>query len=290
MEFADLVGYAFIQRALLAGTLIAALCAVLGVFLVLRRLSLIGDGLAHVTFGGVAAALMLRVDPSAVTMAAIPVVLLSSFGILKLTEKARIYGDAAIGVVSSLGIATGILLASAAGGFNVDLFSFLFGSILAISSNEVVISVILFVVALSAVGLFYNDLFAVTFDEELARSSGIRARRINVVLVLLTALTVVLAMKVVGILLISALLIVPAVASLQVARGFRATIIWAVVFAVFSVVAGIFGSFVMNLPTGATIVLLNIVLFVLAYVLRKTGLAGRPGRGSGDARAASEVR
>ncbi len=269
MGFAEIIGYAFIQRALIAGTLIAALCAVLGVFLVLRRLSLIGDGLAHVTFGSLAAALLLRTDPAWLTLATIPCVLVSSVGILKLTEKARIYGDAAIGMVSSLGIAAGVLMASAAGGFNVDLFSFLFGSILAISESDVITSAGLFVVVVAAVVLFYNDLFAVTFDEELARSSGIRTERVNVVLVLLTALTVVLAMKVVGVLLISALIIMPAVAALQVARGFRATMIVAVAFAVGSVIAGIFGSFFLNLPTGGAIVVLNAAMFTVAYGIRK---------------------
>jgi zinc transport system permease protein len=271
-----MIGYAFIQRALIAGTLVAALCAILGVFLVLRRLSLIGDGLAHVTFGSLAAALLLHTDPAWLTLATLPVVLASSLGILKLTEKARIYGDAAIGMASSLGIAAGVLLASVAGGFNIDLFSFLFGSILAISESEVIISVSLFVVVVAVVVFFYNDLFAVTFDEELARSSGIRTERVNMVLVLLTALTVVLAMKVVGVLLISALIIMPAVAALQVARGFRTTMIVAVAFAVGSVVTGIFGSFLLNLPTGGTIVVLNAAVFAAAYGLRK--VRARDGR------------
>ncbi|KAF0220448.1 MAG: zinc transport system permease [Geobacteraceae bacterium] len=277
MGFTEFISYGFIQRALLAGTLIAVLCAVLGVFLVLRRLSLIGDGLAHVTFGSVAIALYLRINPVYVTVAAIPLVLLSSLGILKLTDKARIYGDAAIGTVSSLGIACGILLASAAGGFNVDLFSYLFGSILSISSTELVISVGLFGVVMLVVALFYNDLFAITFDEELAKSSGIKTERINAVLVLLTALTVVLAMKVVGIMLISALLILPAVSALQISRGFRTTIAVAAGFAVFSVVSGIFGSFVLNLPTGGAIVIINIFLFILAFALKS--LKGVKGEG-----------
>ncbi len=265
MTIAEILSYGFIQRALIAGTLIAVLCAVLGVFLVLRRLSLIGDGLAHVTFGSVAVALLCRVSPVYVTLAAVPLVLLSSLGILKLTDKARIYGDAAIGIVSSLGIACGVLLASVAGGYNVDLFSYLFGNILSISATELAIAAALFSVVMIMVALFYNDLFAITFDEDLARSSGIKTDLINRVLVLLTALTVVLAMKVVGIMLISALLIIPAVTALQVARGFRTSIVTAACVAVFSVVAGIFGSFVLNLPTGATIVIINIVLFVLAF-------------------------
>ena len=275
MDLGELIRYGFMQRALIAGTLIATLCAILGVFLVLRRFSLIGDGLAHVAFGGVAVALLLRVEPAYTAVAAIPVVLLSSLGILKLTEKARIYGDAAIGIVSSFGIACGILLTSVAGGFNVDLFSFLFGNILSISRDELLIAAALFCIVVVTVVFFYNDLFAITFDEELAKSSGIRAGRINGVLVVLTALTVVLAMKLVGIMLISALLIVPAVTALQVARGFRTTILMAAGCAVFSVVAGIFFSFVMNLPAGGAIVMINILLFVVAYAFRKTQMRGR---------------
>jgi zinc transport system permease protein len=266
MGIMEILSYGFIQRALVAGILISVLCAVLGIFLVLRRLSLIGDGLAHVTFGSVAVALLLRIDPVYVTLASVPLVLLSSLGILKLTEKARIYGDAAIGIVSSLGIACGVLLASVAGGYNVDLFSYLFGNILSISTTELVTAAVLFCVVMLLVALFYNDLFAITFDEDLARSSGIKTGLINKVLVLLTALTVVLAMKVVGILLISALLILPAVTALQVARGFRTTIVTAVGVAVFSVVSGIFASFALNFPTGATIVIINVMMFLLAVI------------------------
>jgi zinc transport system permease protein len=265
MGIGEILSYGFIQRALVSGTLIAVLCSVLGVFLVLRRLSLIGDGLAHVTFGSVALSLIMGVNPVYVTVAAIPLVMLSSLGILKLTEKARIYGDAAIGIVSSLGIAGGIVLASVAGGFNVDLFSYLFGNILAVGNTDMVIAAILFIVVLLAVAFFYRDLFAITFDEDLAKCSGIRTRTINTVLVLMTALTVVLAMKVVGIMLISALLILPAVSALQVARSFKATIIASCSFATISVMIGIFGSFIMNLPTGGFIVIVNFILFLMAF-------------------------
>jgi zinc transport system permease protein len=276
MGIGEILSYGFIQRALIAGTLIAVLCSVLGVFLVLRRLSLIGDGLAHVTFGSVALSLIMGVNPVYVTVAAIPLVMLSSLGILKLTEKARIYGDAAIGIVSSLGIAGGIVLASVAGGFNVDLFSYLFGNILAVGNTDMVIAAILFVVVLLAVAFFYRDLFAITFDEDLAKCSGIRTTTINTVLVLMTALTVVLAMKVVGIMLISALLILPAVSALQVARSFKATIIASCCFATISVMIGIFGSFIMNLPTGGFIVIVNFILFLTAFTWKHV----RKNRGS----------
>ena len=265
MAIAEILSYGFIQRGLIAGTLIAVLCSVLGVFLVLRRLSLIGDGLAHVTFGSVAVSLIMGINPVYVTVAAIPLVMLSSLGILKLTEKARIYGDAAIGIVSSLGIACGILLASVAGGFNVDLFSYLFGNILAVGDSDMIIAAVLFVVVMLAIVFFYRDLFAITFDEDLAKCSGIRTAAINTVLVLMTSLTVVLAMKVVGIMLISALLILPAVTALQIARSFKTTIIASCCFATISVTIGIFGSFVLNLPTGGFIVIVNFILFILAF-------------------------
>lgn len=267
MSIVQILSYGFIQRALVAGTLIAVLCSVLGVFLVLRRLSLIGDGLAHVTFGSVAIALFLRVATPLVTVAAIPFVLLASLGILRLTERARIYGDAAIGIVSSLGIACGVLLASVAGGFNVDLFSYLFGNILAIGTGDLWLAMILFVVVLVGVLLFYHDLVAITFDEELAQSSGIRTRLINTVLVLLTALTVVLAMKLVGIMLLSALIVLPAVSALQVASSFRAAILLSAAIAVGSVAVGIFASFLLNVPTGATIVVVNFLAFLVVYAV-----------------------
>jgi len=274
----EIFSYGFMQRALVSGVLVGVLCAVLGVFLVLRRLSLIGDGLSHVTFGSVALALALRAKPLYVTIVALPIVLLSSLGILKLTDKARIYGDAAIGIVSAVGIATGMILAGASGGFNVDLFSYLFGNILAIGSAELILALILFCVVLGTICRYYHELFAITFDEELARCSGIRVERLNGLLAVLTSLTVVLAMKVVGILLVSALLIIPAVTSLQVARGFRATMVIAALFAVFSVVSGILLAFVMNLPAGGVIVLLNIICFMLAYAWRKLASAPAGGR------------
>jgi zinc transport system permease protein len=266
MDIISVLSHGFIQRALIAGSFIAILCATLGTFLVLRRFSLIGDGLAHVTFGGVAAGLFLGLYPMYV---AVPIVMVSSLGILKLVEKAHLYGDAAIGIVSSLGIACGILLASAAGGFNVDLFSYLFGNILAISNSEVVSSILLSIILIVVIWFFYHELLSITFDEESAKASGVKTKTINGILVLLTSLTVVLAMRVVGIMLISSLLILPPVTALQVARGFRMTIIIASATGVLCVMLGVFLSLVADLPTGATIVILNFLLFVIASIYGK---------------------
>lgn len=266
MVILDILSYGFIQRSLVAGVFISILCAVLGVFLVLRRFSLIGDGLAHVTFGSVALGLFLGVYPFYI---AVPVTMLSSLGILKLAESSRIFGDAAIGIVSAVGVAGGIILASAAGGFNVDLFSYLFGNILSISDAEVFIAVALSVVVMSLTKVFYYELFSVTFDEEYARVSGIDVKSINKILILLTALTVVLAMKIVGIILVSSLLIFPAATALQLAGSFRFTIVCASVSAVASVFFGTALSLILNLPTGASIVMLNFLFFMCAFVYRK---------------------
>jgi len=265
VDLIEFLNYGFIQRAVIAGSLISVLCAVLGVVLVLRRLSMIGDGLSHVTFGAVALAMALNFYPLAVSL---PVVVVSSFGILKLMEKARVFGDAAIAVVSSIGIAAGILLASISGGFNVDLFSYLFGNILSISTLEVAAAVVISLSVLGAIFFFFDEIFSITFDEDFARASGIPVDRINAVLMVLTAVTVVLTMKVVGIMLTSALLVLPAVTAFQNARGFRNAIIIASISSLLSLVSGIFISFALNLPAGATIVMINVFLLCCSFLFR----------------------
>jgi zinc transport system permease protein len=265
MEILDFLRYEFIRRAIVTGSFTALTCSFLGVLLVLRRFSLIGDGLAHVTFGSVAIGLLLKQQP---VYFSIPVVMLSSLGILKLTEKARLYGDAAIGIVSSIGIAGGILIASGAGGFNVDLFSYLFGNILVISRAEVFTSIALCLVVLLTIFLFYREYFSTTFDEEFAKVTGINTKKINSILVLLTGITVVLAMRVVGIMLTSALLILPAVTALQIAKSFKNTMVISSVIAIASVNMGIYFSLMLNLPTGATIVMANFVIFITAFLFR----------------------
>ncbi len=260
------LNYAFIQRAYLAGSFVAALCAMLGLFLVLRKLSLIGDGLSHVSFGAIALGLFFGLYPFYV---AVPSVLIASYFILKLTEKARMYGDAAIGIVSALSIAGGVILASLSRGFNVDLFSYLFGNILVISDREVYLSIGLSLAVLLVILLLYNDLFSATFDEEYARATGIKTARLHLILTSLTAVTVVLAIKVVGIMLVSALLILPAVSALQTARSFRTAMLISVSYSVVSVLVGITVSFFLDLPAGATIVMVNGVIFFAALVIKK---------------------
>jgi zinc transport system permease protein len=227
---------------------------------------LIGDGLSHVSFGAIALGLFLGIYPFYV---AIPIAIVASYLILWLAQKAKIYGDAAIGIVSSVGVATGVLLASLSHGFNVDLFSYLFGNVLAISRLEVWLAVGLSLLVSLIIIFFYNDLLAATFDEEFARVSGIKVGRLNLILTSLTAVAVVLAIKVVGVMLVSALLILPSVTALQVSRGFKQAMILSVLLAILSVIGGVTLSFFADLPAGASIVLLSFIFFLLFFGYRK---------------------
>lgn len=258
--------YNFIIDALMVGVLVAISCSMLGTFLVLRKLSLIGDGLAHVSFAGVAIAMLTAQSPLIV---GIPLVAGASLLILKLHEKTNIHGDAAIGLVSSMAIAIGVLITSLSGGYNVDLFSYLFGSLLVISQMDLILSVLLAAAVLAAVIWLYPKLFAMTYDEEYAKILGINVRHMNYLLSLLTAVTIALGIRIVGTMLISSMIIFPAVTALQVTNSFKSTLAVAVLTAVLSVVLGVLGSFVFNLPSGATIVLLNGLFFGLAYLYRK---------------------
>ena len=275
MDLMEVMKYGFVQRAMIAGVFVAAVSALLGIFLVLRRFSLIGDGLAHTTFGSVAVVLLIGVSPVYVTVAALPLVIISSLAIYKLTSSRKINADSAIGIVSSLGIAAGVVLASLSGGFNVDLFSYLFGNILTVNNTELILAFIVFVVVAAVVVYFYEDLFALTFDQELACSMGVNTGRINILLFLLTAVAAVLAMKVAGIMLVSSLLILPALTALQMSMSFRKTMIAAVGFAVGAVLCGIVIAFMLNLPAGAMVVLLNICFLSVVFVVKKLSVPRR---------------
>jgi zinc transport system permease protein len=258
--------YGFLQRALLAGVLIAVACALLGVFLILRRDSMIGHGLAHVTFAGVALGLFLKIIPLGV---ALVVAVVAALGIMKLKEKAGLYGDTAIAIFSSVGLAVGIVLATLAQSFNVDLFSYLFGDILAIETSEVWLSVALAAVVVFVVIVHYHRFMYMTFDREAAKVSGIKVGHLDVLLTILTAVTVVLGMKVVGILLVSALVVIPAAAGLQLASNFKKAIILSSLIAVGSVLFGLFLAYYLDFPASGTIVILSFFFFVLFFLLKK---------------------
>jgi len=258
--------YGFFQRALLAGLFVAIACAILGLFLILRRDAMIGHGLAHVTFGGVALGLFLNVLPLG---AALAVAILASLAIMKLKEKAGLHGDTAIGIFSSVGMALGIVLATLAGRFNADLLSYLFGDILAIDVLEVGLSTVLAAVVVVAILANYRKLMYLTFDREAAKASGVKAAHLDILLAVLTSVTVVLGMKVVGILLVAALLVIPAGAGLLLAASFKQAMLFSSLVASLSVVLGLLAAFQLDLPASATVVLTSFLLFGVFFLLRR---------------------
>ncbi len=262
----SLFAYGFLQRAFLAGALIGVACAVLGLFLVLRKDAMIGHGLAHVAFAGVALGLFLNVLPLA---AALAVAVAAAVGVMKIKGRAGLHGDTAIGIFSSLGLAAGVLLASLARSFNVELMAYLFGDILAIEPVEVGLTLVLAVAVLVAVKLNYGKLLYMTFDRESARASGVRVERLDTLLMVLTAVTIVLGMKIAGILLVAALIVIPAAAGLQGAKSFRGAVRTSIAAAVASVAGGLGLSLVLNIPASAAIVSLSFVAFAAAFLLRR---------------------
>jgi zinc transport system permease protein len=264
-----LLHYAFLQRALLAGIFIAVACAVLGVFLILRKDAMIGHGLSHLAFAGVALGLFLNVLPLA---AALVVSVAAAFGIMRLKDRAGLYGDTAVGIFSSLGLAVGILLATLAGSFSVDLMGYLFGDVLAIDALEVWLSVGLAAAVLLTVALNYAQLLFMTFDRESARVSGVRIGRLDALLMALTAVTVVLGMKVAGILLVAALIVIPAAAGLQLASSFRMAVFLSSLVALISVAGGLLVSLALNIPASAAIVLLCFLIFGAFSLTRRRRL------------------
>lgn len=262
----EAMSLAFMQRAMIVGTAIALSSALLGIFLVLKKYSMIGDGLAHVSFATVAIALLLGASPLLVS---IPIVTIASIFIMQLNEKAGIHGDAAIGLVSSFSVALGVLISSVAGGFNVDLFSYLFGSILAIKETDMYLSIILAGLIISLIILFYHDLFAVTHDEAFASVIGIGTKRMNYLIATLTSITIVLGIRVVGTMLISSMIVFPTVTALQVSKSFKSTIIISAIVSIIAVTTGVIGSYVFNFPSGASIVMINAFLFILFLGMKR---------------------
>lgn len=262
----NIFSYPFMVRAMVVGVIIAMCAALIGPFIVLRRQSMIGDGLAHVSFAAVAISLLLGNQP---LLYSVPIVVLASFFILRLSESKHWDGDAAIGLVSSFSIALGVLISTVNKGFSVDLYSYLFGSLLVIRTYEVYLSIALGFVCFVLVFLFYRDLVSITYDEEFSKAQGLKVKRLNQLLAVLTSITVVLGIRIVGTMLISALIIFPSVTALRISKSFSGLLRNAVIISIVSVVVGVIGSFYLNLPTGASIVIVNAILFTLIQLLIK---------------------
>jgi zinc transport system permease protein len=262
----EMFTYPFMQKAFITGIFVAIACALLGTFLVLRRYALIGDGIAHISFGGVATGLLFNITPF---FGALIFALIGSLSILKLKDKAIVHGDSAIGIVSHASLGIGIFIASIAQGFNVDILSYLFGSILAIKTSEMWLSLILALIVIVIILIFYNDLFYITFNEESAKTSGIKVNFLNTLLIMLTAITIVTSMRVVGLMLASSLIILPAVSALQFNVSFKKTLIISSIIAIFSVLTGLIISYNYDFAASGTIVLINATVFIFLLLFKK---------------------
>lgn len=258
--------YGLLTKAIVVGIAIAISSSFLGSFLVLKRYSMIGDGLAHVSFAALAIALFFNASPLFVS---IPIVSFAAIIILLMNEKAQIHGDAAIGLISSFSIALGTIIVTLSTGFNVDLFSYLFGNILLVTKTDMWISIITTIVVIGLVLIFYNELFALTYDEEYAKVLQIKTKRLNYLLAILTAIVIVVGIRAVGTMLISSLIIFPTVTAMQFSLGFKKTILFATIISVLLIVIGILLSFLLNFPTGSTIVMLNGILLFIVFVGKK---------------------
>ena len=259
----EMFSYNFIVRAFIVGTLVSLCAALLGVTLVLKRYSMIGDGLSHVGFGALAVAAALNLAPLEV---AVPVIIIAAFLLLRLSENSKINGDAAIAIISSTALAIGVVFVSVSG-VNTDLNSYLFGSILATTTADAIMCGILALVVIVIFILFYNKIFAVTFDENFARATGTKAGLYNLLIAIIVAVIIVLAMNLVGSLLISALVIFPALSAMRIFKSFRSVTVCAAVLSVVCSLIGILASILAGTPVGSTIVAVQIGAFGLTWII-----------------------
>ena len=264
-DFLEMFSYSFMIKAFIVGLLISLCASLIGVSLVLRRNSMIGDGLSHVGFGAFAIATVLGIAPLEF---ALPLVIISSFFILKISDNSKIHGDSLIALMSASSLAIGTFVVSLSG-VNTDINNYLFGSILSISDAELVLSIVLSIVVVCLYIFSYNRIFAITFDEKFAKSIGINTSFYNMIFAVLCSIVVVLGMRLVGALLISSLIIFPTLSSMQIFKKFKKVVISSVIISILCFVIGITFSFLNGTPTGATIVIVNLIVFIILIIVKK---------------------
>jgi zinc transport system permease protein len=275
IDFADVLQQTYMQHALLAGIMVGLACPAIGVYVVLRRLSLIGDGLGHLSFAGVAAGWLVGVSP---LFGAAIFAVAGALGIERLRAWRRESGDLGLAIIFYTGIALGVVLTSLGRRMNANLFSYLFGSILTVSEADLILIAVAAIAVLVVLALLSKELLAVVYDEDVARVSGLPVAALNYLILVLAALTVVAALRVVGILLVAGLLVIPVAASLQVARSFRATLGYAAGFGVTSVLVGLVAAYVFDLAPGGSILLAAILMFLAAGAVHRAAGGRGPSR------------
>ena len=261
MDFiVEILSYPFARRALIVGLLLSVSAALLGVNLVLKRFSMLGDGLSHVSFGAAAVGLACGVAP---LQFSIPIVIVAAFLLLRLKQNSKINGDAATAIVSSSALAVGITVASLTTGMNTDISNYMFGSILALGKSEVTIAAVCGALIIVSYILFYQKIFTTAFDEDFAAVTGVKVKWYNSITAILTAVTVVIGMRVMGALLISSIITFPALSSMRICKHYKCTVIAAAVVSVISFFLGLLLSFAFDIPAGAAVVLTNLTAFLI---------------------------
>ena len=261
----DLIQYGFMQRALISAIAISIICSIVGLFLVLKRHSLFGDALAHVAFGGISLGLFLGVYP---LWTAYIVAILSAVGVNKLRESTKIPPDSSIAVLLTSGLAIGVILISISGGFTLNLFSLLFGNILLVSNDDVIMILITAAIVIPVIYILYKKLVLIIFDENQAKVSGLNVTWINTLFIILASITIIASIRLVGVLLISSLIVIPNITALMLGKGFKKTIFISCAMSVFSVVFGIVISYYSNLVPSGTIVLTMISMFLITVIAK----------------------
>ena len=250
------------------GILVSLCAALLGSVLVLKRFSMIGDGLSHVGYGALCVAAAAGIAPLKI---AIPVVIVAAFFLLRISRNSRINGDSAIALISGTAIAIGVLTEKLAGNVNIDVGSYMFGSIVAVNKSDVIISIVLSAVVLLLYVIMHNGIFSVTFDESFARATSRGVDLYNMILAATVAVVVVIGMKLAGALLISALIIFPAMSAMRVFKSFKSVVICSAVISVICAFAGSIISLVASTPIGSTIVVLDLIVFILFALIGRKG-------------------
>lgn len=263
-NFVVMLAYPFMYRALIVGVMVSLCAAMLGVVLVLKRYALIGHGLGEVGFAALSLAVSLNLPPLAVS---IPMVVAGSFVIMWMGRRGGVSGDIAIGIMATASLSFGVIITAMTKGFNIDVCNYMFGSILAMSKSDVILSAILSLVVISVFVLTFNRLFAITYDEVNARATGINVSLYQFVISFLTAITVVLGMRMMGTMLISSLIIFPAMTARKLVASFRAMVVVAAAISVVCFLVGLFLSAVVGLPTGASVVAVNLALLVAVNLI-----------------------
>ncbi|MHA6251904.1 metal ABC transporter permease [Oceanobacillus sp. CAU 1775] len=270
---ADFLNYDFLKFTFLTGILIGIIAPLLGTFIVVRRLSLIADALSHVTLAGIAFGLMIEklfVIALSPLYSGMAFSVIGSIFIEKLRGVYKSYQELAIPIILSTGVGLSVIFISVANGFNTDLFGYLFGSVSAVSKNDFYLILLIFVVVVSVVTFFYKELFTLSFDEEHATISGIHTKRIHLLFIILTSLVIAASIRIVGVLLVSALMTLPVAAAMRIAKGFKQMMLLSIIFGEISVIFGIIIGYYLSIPPGGTIVMIAVAILLLAIGFKKS--------------------